>query len=261
MRGIVAGIVLFLSISLFSQESGHIVLNPLTGELEYVTNPYAIGGSLVNLGYDNNIDIKTLSSMIGFGNYLGKPDCFSVGWDNTVNCGQNFAIGKNITCNSDKVIMIGMSTVQSEARMPGSVSFCPTGELAVMYVHSGYSMPNDGYDENIGGVRIGRGNAYNTDSTALEIIAHGERSNTPSTVQLIATEGDKWTIDPNEMTLVGSISTGYLECDYTPKVHSAASDTSVMHTPLKVGDYFIDTGARDVYISVGISRGSWRKAN
>lgn len=261
MRCLYVGILLIFSLSLFSQESGHIVLNPLTGKLEYVTNPYAIGDSLVNLGYDNNIDIKTLSSMIGFGNYLGKPDCIAVGWNNVINCGQNFAIGKNIMCNADKVIMIGMSNISTEARMPGSIAFCPSGELGVMYVHSGYNMPNNGYDENIGGVRIGRENAYNTDSTALEIIAYGDRINTPSTVQLIATENDEWTIDPDEMTLAGSMTTGYLECDYTPKVHSAASDTSVMHTPLKVGDYFINTNARDVYISVGISRGSWRKVN
>ena len=353
MRGIFAAILLMISLSLFAQESGHIVLNPLTGELEYVTNPYAIGDSLVNLGYDNNIDHATLSTMIGYGNYLGSPDCITVGWDNGANCGQNFAIGRNIRCDSDKVIMLGMSTMKVTAKMPGSVAFCPTGEWAVMHVHSGYAMSNNGFYANIGGVRIGNSYSYNSDSTALEIV--GRRVNyikyedtgdttglssgdlwtdttgtdktyeyaeedwnifsdtiyyqttepaepgdgnlwfdtddnyttyssasgvwslfsgnsyiqnytplytgTTSAYQLIATENDEWTIDRDEMTMAGSIETGYLECDYTPKVHSAAADTSIMHTPLKIGDYFIDTSARDVYISTGTARGSWRKVN
>ena len=92
----------------FEEEAGHIVLNPLTGNLEFVSNPYLIGDSLINLGYANSISRTTLSTLVGFGNYLSQPDCIVMGWDNTVNCGQNFAIGKNIKCNSDKVLMFGM---------------------------------------------------------------------------------------------------------------------------------------------------------
>jgi hypothetical protein len=260
MRDIFAIFLLAVTFSLFSQERGHIVLNPLTGELEYVTNPYAIGDSLVNLGYDNNIARSTLSTMIGYGNFLGQPDCIAIGWDNSTNCEQNFALGKYIECNGEKVIMIGMSNRKVEARMPGSVAFCPPGEYAVMHIHSGYGMGANTYVGNKGGVRIGQGSAYNTDSTALEIFAH-IRENTPDNAQLIATENDEWIVDPDEMILAGSISTGYLECDYTPKVHSGAADTSLLPVPLKVGDYYIDTSARDVYISTGTVRGSWKKAN
>lgn len=267
MRRLILGILLFIASMgiLFAQESGHIVLNPLTGDLEYVTNPYAIGDSLVNLGYDNNVARATLSTMIGFGNYLGRPDCIAVGWDNSVNCNQNFALGKNIRCNSDKVIMIGMSDRQVEARMPGSVAFCPGGEYAVMHIHSGYDATSR-YSVNKGGVRIGRGDAYNRDSTALEIIACRDTASasmysTPDAAQIIATEGDEWIINPDEMSLAGSISAGYIDSPYTPKVHSAAADTSLLHTPLKVGDYYIDTSARDVYISTGTARGSWKKVN
>lgn len=262
MRSLLLTIILVLSLPLLSQESGHIVLNPLTGELEYVTNPYAIGDSLVNLGYNNSVDRQTLSTMIGFDNYLGEPDCISVGWNNSNNCGQNFSMGKNIKCNADKVIMVGMSTIKAEAKMAGSVAFCPTSQKAVMHIHSGYGMPNNGFVGNKGGVRIGWGPSYNTDNAAFEIIAHRNTDSSPiPTAQLIATESEEWILGPDAMTLAGSIKAGYLECDHVPKVHSAASDTSLLPTPLKIGDYYIDTSARDVYISTGTARGSWRKVN
>lgn len=268
MKKLIVLVLLFWAVMgiLFAQESGQIVMNPLTGELEYVTNPYPIGDSLINLGYDNNIDYSTLSTMVGFGNYLGSPDCIVAGWDNHVACGQNFAFGKNIKCNSDKVIMIGMSPIDTEARMPGSVAFCPGGELAVMHVHSGYRMPNDGFDGNKGGVRIGRGPIYADGNTALEVIAHRDTTfaskfGPPSGEQIIATENDQWVVDPDGMALSGAISTGFVSSPHTPQVYSAAADTSFLPTPEKVGDYFIDTSARNVYIAVGVARGSWRKVN
>jgi len=265
MRALLLTILLIVSLPLLSQESGHIVLNPLTGDLEYVTNPYAIGDSLVNLGYNNNVARQTLSTMIGFGNYLGSPDCITIGWDNKAGCAQNFSMGKNIVCNADKVIMIGMSTVNAEAYMAGSVALCPTSEMAVLHIHSGYNMPNNGFVGNMGGVRIGEGSLYNKDSTALEIIAHQDPSNlraaSPEGAKLITTEDDEWVIGTDAMTLAGSIEAGYVECDYVPTVHSAASDTSLLPTPLKIGDYYIDTDARDVYISTGTARGSWKKVN
>lgn len=265
MKQLFTGLLLIFTLSMAAQESGHIVMNPLTGELEFVTNPYAIGDSLVNLGYDNNVWAATLTTTIGFGNYLGHPDCIAVGWDNTFNCLQNFALGKNITCNADKVIMIGMSDRQVEAKMPGSVAFCPGGEWAVLHVHSGYG-PRTLYSENKGGVRIGQGYGYADGNISLEVYAHRHTStatgfSTPATARIIATENDEWIVDSDEMTLAGSLSTGYIESPYIPKVHSAAADTSLMPTPLKIGDYFIDTSARDVYISTGTSRGAWRKVN
>ena len=265
MKKLIIGILLLWAVMgiLFAQESGHIVLNPLTGDLEYVTNPYAIGDSLVNLGYDNNIDHATLSTMIGFGNYLGSPDCVSVGWDNSVNCTQNFSLGKNIQCNAEKVIMIGMSPyLNVEARMPGSIAFCPGGGYGTMYVHSGYTQANNTYSGNIGGVRIGRGTAYTDGNIALEVIgSYPGFEDSPATSKIINTGNGEWVVDPDEMTLTGSVEVGYLESPYTPKVHSAAADTSLLPTPLKIGDYFIDTSARDVYISTGTARGTWKKVN
>jgi len=250
---------------MFAQQSGHIVMNPLTGQMEYVTNPYAMGDSLVNLGHDNNIVNSTVNTLIGYGNYLSVGDCVAVGWDNTLNCNQNFALGKNISCNADKVMMLGMSPWGTEAKMAGSLAFCPGGDYAVMHVHSGYDR-NTRYSTNKGGVRIGWGWGYNSDSTALEVIATRDTASatlftSPDAAKLINTENDEWVVDPDEMTLAGSLEVGYVESPYTPKVHSAAADTSLMHTPLKIGDYYIDTSARDIYISTGTSRGSWIKVN
>lgn len=244
----------------FSQKYGRIVQDPLTGEMEYVYNPYAEGDSIVNLGYGNYpIGEGTLSTMIGFGNVMGSYDGLSIGWDNATSCNRVYALGKNLYCNADEGMPIGMSERTAERRMPGSVAFCPTGDYAVMHVHSGFPQARNRYTENIGGVRIGRGYTYNNDSTALEVIAHMDT--TSATVQVIATENDEWVLYPDSMTLAGSVQTGYLESPYTPKVHSAASDTSLLPTPLKVGDYYIDTSARDVYIATGTSKGSWRKVN
>ena len=251
----------------FEEEAGHIVLNPLTGNLEFVSNPYLIGDSLINLGYDNSVAHTTLSTMVGFGNYLSQPDCIVMGWDNTVNCSQNFAIGRNIKCNSDKVLMFGMSETKNVvAKMPGSIAFCPEAEWAVMHVHSGYGMPNDGFDGNKGGIRIGYGKTYADGNVALEVIAHRDTTvaskfGPPTGERIIATEDDEWVVEPDAMSFAGSLEVGFVESVYTPQVYSAAADTSFLPTPVKVGDYYIDTDAKDVYISVGIARGSWKKVN
>jgi len=270
MRKFSVGLLLLFSLALFAQQTGRIVLNPLTGDLEYVTNIYSMGDSLVNIGYGNypnNTNRPTkIYTIIGYGNVMGDDHNIAIGWGNTTSCLEVFSMGKNLRCDMERVIQIGMSEIISEADMPGTVALCPTKSAkGVLHVHSGFEMPNNGYVEDIGGVIIGDGRTYNNDSTALEIITHldveNPRSVTPASAQLIATENDEWTIDPDEMTLAGSMAIGYLECDYVPKVHSAASDTSLLPIPLKIGDYYIDTSARDVYIATGTARGSWRKVN
>ena len=250
----------------YSSESGHIVLNPLTGNLEFVSNPYSIGDSLINLGYDNDVALSTLSTMVGFGNYLSQPDCIVFGWDNTVNCSQNFALGKNIRCNSDKVLMFGMGDKTVEAKMPGSIAFCPEAKWAVMHIHSGYGMPNNGWEGNKGGVRIGYGKAYSDGDVALEVIAHMDTTSSsgfapPAGDRLIATENEEWVVAPDETTFAGSLEVANIESTYTPHVYSGAADTSLLSTPLKIGDYYIDTDSRNVYISVSTAEGGWRKVN
>jgi len=250
----------------YSSESGHIVLNPLTGNLEFVSNPYIIGDSLINLGYDNSISQTTLSTLVGYGNFLSQPDCIVFGWSNTVNCSQNFALGKYIKCNSDKVLMLGMSDKSVEAKMPGSIAFCPMADWAVMHIHSGYGMPNDGWEGNKGGVRIGYGKSYADGDVALEVIAHKDTATSsqfgpPTGDRIIATENDEWVVEPDEVTFAGSVEVANVDSPYTPRVYSGAADTSLLPTPFKVGDYYIDTDARDVYISTGTARGDWKKVN
>jgi len=264
-KHILSILLAIIPLSCFSQKHGRIVQDPLTGEMEYVYNPYAQGDSIVSLGYGNTSGgTEALGTIIGYGNKMGSTDGLSIGWDNLTSCNMVFTLGQNLECHSNQALSVGMSTRKVEHSMPGSVAFCPTGKYAILHVHSGFPQANNRYTEDLGGVRIGSGYAYNSDSAALEIIATRDTeylSPPPDGAQLIATENDEWILDPDEMTLAGSTSLGYLECDYVPKVHSAASDTSLLPTPLKVGDYYIDTSARDVYIATGTAQGSWRKVN
>lgn len=257
MRTILSVILLIFSISLFSQEQGRWVMNPLTGVLEYVSNTYSMGDFLINLGYDNNTKGNTLNTLIGYGNLMNDHS-IAIGWNNQVGCTENFVLGRNIRCDADRTITIGFGPKYWRARMPGSIAFGSNSKCAILHVHSGHDMPNNGYQGNIGGVRIGWGSVYADGTTALEIIAH---SNSASSTTILSTESDEWVIGNDNMTVSGYMATGYFESDHVPKVHSAAGDTSLLPVPLKIGDYFIDISARDVYISTGSVRGSWLKVN
>ncbi|MFH0757322.1 MAG: hypothetical protein V2B15_08555 [Bacteroidota bacterium] len=265
MKRILPIIFLFASISLFSQQKGRFVVNPLTGKMEYVANIYTMPESLIHIGR-NNTTYASLNTILGYNNYM-NANSLAIGWDNTLSCGSDLALGKLIRCNSDKNMTIGFGAGWSDAletNMPGAIGFGFFSNTATLSVHSGYDMPNNGYVGDIGGVRIGKGRPYNTDSTALEIYALRDNETyvtEPSGFQYIATENDEWFVGLNEMEVAGTMTVGYMECQYVPRIYSGAADTSLLPTPSKIGDYYIDTSARDVYISTGTDRGTWKKVN
>lgn len=265
MKKILTIALLFCSVALMAQQKrGRLVLNPLSGKLEYVENIYAMSEVLINSGYDN-VTFQSLNTIFGFGNVL-NDNSIAFGWNNYANCNKNFMIGKNLMCNGDKTISIGQGF---EPNMPGSVNFGYNSERPTLTIHSGYPMPNDGYVGDIGAVRIGyRRGGHNEDSTALEItgfeLFYGEgldNYGTPPGTQFIATENDDWTVGLDGMELTGTFSMANLECDFVPHVYSGAADTSLLPTPFKIGDYYINTTGREVYISTGTSLGKWRKVN
>ena len=169
-------------------------------------------------------------------------------------------MGSLIDCGTDKVIVIGATSHGDlSARIPGSVAFGYSSEYAIMHVHSGYSIGRNTFRGNVGGVRIGPTNRSSFDeNTALEIIAH---SDSASATTILATGSDELVIDNSSMTVFGSLETGYFENSYTPAIHSAAGDTSLLPVPLKTGDIYIDTSEKDVYISAGYERGKWKKVS
>ncbi len=173
MKKILHILLLSFSLSLFSQEQGRMVLNPLTGEMEYVTNTYTMADSLINIGYGNNTSTSSLNTIIGYNNTMGDHS-IALGRNNSVGCTENFVMGRNIRCDADRTITIGYGSSNLRARMPGSISLGMFSKWGILAVHSGYGMPNSGYVGDIGGVRIGWGFAYADGTTALEVIAHSD---------------------------------------------------------------------------------------
>lgn len=240
-------------------------MDPLTGELGYVTNTYVMTDSLIHLGYGNTTTSGNLNTIIGYGNLLSEHS-IAFGWSNQATCSENFLIGYNINCTSDKTITIGRGagSVGIYTWMPGSIGLGMLTERATLHVHSGYGQLNNGYEGDIGGVIIGWTGAYNIPNAGLEINAHRDANNpktNPPTAKFISTENDEWIVGMEEMTVAGSLSAGNISCSFVPHVYSGAADTSLLPTPLKTGDYYIDTSARDVYISTSATRGSWIKVN
>jgi len=267
MRKLGIFILLLVSINLFSQqEVGRWVLNPLTGELEYVTNTYFMQDSLIVLGYSSYFypPAGYLNASIGYNLQNNARHGFNIGWYNETGCDENFVMGQKVQCFGERNTTIGMHDwgVGGEtmsAKLVGSVAFGVNTKYAVLHVHSGYGPGQHSYaGEDIGGVAIGRPPFDLTSGTGLEIYAHHDSASTPT---ILRTESDELVIDNYSMTFSGSLETGYFENIHTPAIHSAAGDTSLLPVPLKTGDIYIDTSAKDVYISTGNERGKWKKVN
>ena len=257
-------IILLLSITMgiLAQERPRLVRNPLTGEEEYITNVYYMQDSLIVLGIPGSNYVAPtgyLNASIGFGFLNFSEHGFNIGWNNNIGCPENFVMGHGLKCDSERSMTIGMNATGGKtmtARIPGSIAFGVIAEYPIMHVHSGYS-GSVRYLGDIGGARIGGGQKSTFEANvALEIFGHDSDS-----AIMINTDADEWKVRKDSMILSGRMETGYLECTYVPKVHSAAGDTSLLPTPLKIGDYYIDTSPRDVYIAVGASRASWKKVN
>jgi len=259
-------ILLLISISLFSQEIGRWVVNPLTGELEYVTNTYFMQDSLIVLGHSSYFypPEGKLNASIGFNLNNFSRHGFNIGWYNETGCDENFVMGQYITCKGERNTTIGMydwevGGERMSAKLVGSVAFGANTEYAILHVHRGYGQGHHAYaGEDIGGVVIGRPPFDLESGSNLEIYAH---SDSASTTTILRTGSNELVIDNNNMTLSGSLDTGYFESVYTPAIHFAAGDTSLLPVPLKTGDIYIDTSVKDVYISIGSSRGKWEKVN
>lgn len=254
-------IILLLSISLgiLAQERPRLVRNPLTGEEEYITNVYFMQDSLIVLGYSDYLNpTGYLNASIGYGFQNNSEHGFNIGWNNLIGCTENFVIGHGLRCDAERVFTIGTNAAgggNMTGRIPGSIAFGVMTKYPMLHIHSGYS-GSVNYSGDIGGVRIGGSRASFESNVALEIFGHNDDN-----AVMINAGSNKWRIREDSLNLAGWMETGYLECTYVPKVHSAAGDTSILPTPLKIGDYYIDTSSRDVYIAVGSTRGSWLKVN
>ncbi len=114
-------------------------------------------------------------------------------------------------------------------------------------------------EEMLGGVCIGKNYNYAGDpeEISLEIfsrklsgsyILKGENSTGSSAITIT---------DQGNMTLAGYLDAPKVSCPSTPNVYYSASDTTNFPTPWNTGDFFINTAAKNIYVSRGTDRGDW----
>jgi len=258
-------ISIFLALAIYGSCQPGIVTNPHTRQPDFIWNPLRSADTLIYIGYGGSVWDETLNIYIGYSNIMDQYS-ISFGRHNIIGCLHNYVIGNNLRCDSDKTITIGIGgKMRVSAYMPGSIGFGVNTDYSTLSIHSGYPSAENIYQgKNIGGAVIGKGSSYNDDTTALIIRSFRDTAtyvDDATGTQFIATEDDSWTVDLEGMELSGSLDVGNLSCVFVPQVYSGAADTSLLPTPLKIGDYYIDTSDRDVYISTGIIRGSWKKVN
>ena len=255
-------VVTILLLSIFPSSWGQrLIKNPFTRKFDFVQSFKHAQDTLINIGYDNYFMSGKFNSVIGYGNSNFSQNSMVIGWQSNTGCLENFFLGSSISCGCDKIIAVmGKDGGENPSpRIPGSIALGYSSEYAIMHVHSGYPVGHNAFRGNVGGVRIGPVNRSSFDlNTALEIVAH---DNSETTTTILSTESDEIVIDNASMTISGSLETGYFENTYTPSIHSAAGDTSLLPVPLKTGDIYIDTSEKDVYISAGAERGKWKKVN
>jgi hypothetical protein len=269
-------IILLLSISLAGYSQSRLQLNPITGDLELSANIAFMADTLINLG-DNSPGQFLVNSLIGHNNSSVSKNSMIIGFNCSANCADNFVMGSYFKCSSDHGFAISggsmevSQTFNQHGRIPGSVGIGYFSQRGAMHVHSGYNS-DDTYCGDIGGVLINRywtfksyinRYQYYADSAlALSVYSHNVDGSSYM-MKLKDSEGvEKFSInDQGATTVAGSFEAGSVISNYTPMVYHAAGDTSYIPVPVKLGDLYIDTSQKDVYISNNTARGGWQKVN
>jgi len=238
------------------------ILDPVTGEFDYISRVYPANDSTINFGTNNTLSSDTLNGVIGHSNTVNAPRAMAIGYMNSVAKSNNLLFGAYVSADTTHTVTIGrglnMSNRMINSRY-GSIGLGYFSSAPLMYIQSGYE-PGEEYTADIGGVSIG-GPALDT-LTALQINKH---LSDPDAYFLKCKDwvgSDVFTVDyDGNADLSGTLTADSMICTHVPTIHQAAGDTSNYHTPDKIGDMFIDTSAGDTYISVGSSRGDWVKLN
>ena len=261
-------IIFLLTLSLAGLSQSRLLLNPLTGELELTANITYMSDTLINLG-TGYPGTNLINAIVGHSSSSVSENSMILGSHSRASCAYNFILGSYISCSADHSFTISAGYIdnqQSSIRLPGSVGIGYLSNRAIMYVHSGYNY-GDPYQGNIGGVLINRWRNYHRtyyadDLLALGIYAHNVDGNSYMLKLKDSAGVEKFSInDQGTMAVAGSFEAGSVISNYTPKIYHAAGDTSFVPVPTKLGDLYIDTSSKDVYISNATSRGGWIKVN
>jgi len=259
---IVGLLVIFLQA--FGQDTTRYVWNPVTSNWDYISQVNAVNDSTINYGTNNTVSNDTLNGAIGHGNIVNTDRSMALGYYNTTSTANNLLIGSFTESDATYNMTIGRG-LSAVSRLKnsryGSIGLGFFATEPVMYVQSGYEL-GETYTADIGGVSIG-GPELDT-LTALQINEHltGDAFFLKCKKWVSNTLTDVFTVDyDGDATLSGTFTADSIICTHTPTIYQAAGDTSNYHTPVKIGDMFVDTSADETYISVGSSRGDWVKLN
>jgi len=265
-------ILILIMISLFvtGMSQTKLILNPITGDLEYSVNANYMADTLINLG-EENFPSRYITGVIGHNNNMFSPFGYLFGLNSVMNCDNNTAIGAWINCLSDYATTIRGGYIGSVTSNPsgvnkisGSVGIGYFSKRACMYIHSGYSNGDPFTNQaDIGGVLINRFLSGFSDSLIALDIYSSNIDGSSYMLRLKNSSGvEKLSINDNgNTTISGSFSASSLSDNYTPRIYSAPGDTSLIPVPGKVGNLFINTNLKDVFISITPYRGSWLKVN
>lgn len=244
-----------------AQDTTRYVWNPMTGEMDYISQVNAVNDSTINFGTNNTLSSDALNGVIGHSNTVSAASSIAIGYMNNTTRANNILFGAYVESDTTHTITIGrglnMSNRMTNSKY-GSIGLGFFSSAPVMYIQSGYES-DEAYTADIGGVSIG-GPDLDT-LTALQINAH--LSGSAYYLKCKNYVGsDVFTVDYNgDAELSGTFTVDSVICTHVPTIHQATGDTSNYATPDKIGDMFINTSAGDTYISVGSSRGDWVKLN
>lgn len=264
--------ILLIVISISGHSQSRLQLNPITGQLELSANIAYMADTLINLG-DNIPGQHLINSYIGHYNGSVSANSMIIGNNSIASCDENFLMGSYISCSSDHSFSIFGGTGLFGAygggslRIPGSVGIGYYSIRGALNIHSGYNN-GDEYCGDKGGVLINRwrvvyGSQYYQDTLlSLGIYAHNIDGNSYMMRLKDSVGAERFSInDQGATTVAGSLSSESVVSNYTPSIYHSAFDTTYIPVPDKVGDIYIDTAEKDVYISNSTNRGGWQKVN
>jgi len=245
-------------------DTTYYLWNPITGDLDYISQVNAVNDSTINYGTNNTVSSDTLNGAVGHGNVINTDRSMAIGYYNQTTRANNILFGTNLEADTTYTVTIGQGVTAVNRLVNSKYGSIGMGYFAtepVLYVQSGYEA-GESYVADIGGVSIG-GPDLDT-LTALQINEHlsGDAYFLKAKKWVDNTLTDVFTVDyDGDATLTGTLTADSVICTYVPTIHQAAGDTSNYNTPDKIGDMFIDTSAGETYISVEAARGGWEKLN
>ncbi len=142
-RSLLLLIASMMIIPAFSQEPGRLLVNPITGHLEYSSNIYWMSDTLINFGNHNQFTPGLICGVIGNDNHVNAQEGeFVIGNNNSTGCNEEFLFGSWMECFANGSMSISSGWLPKHNRFmndcPGSIGIGILSLSPILYIDYGY---------------------------------------------------------------------------------------------------------------------------